>query len=199
MGQAPLSPDDRQRLTRILAERPQFTDGGPRGRRVLLEQAGVFATLGSPDLSGSPSMVAGDVIGRLERYGPLPGQPDRLALDVLAAYLRGQEDLPGADGTYLAELVARLPAPGRLELPRTDIPATSSMTAGQRRRLTTELDGLQTKWDTLTRRIEALDTDIGRALSSLDKQIFEERRAEAVRERDKVGEEIDEIERRLGG
>ena len=39
---------------------------------------------------------------------------------------------------------------------------------------------MQSQYDTWTRRIAALDTDIGRALGSLEKQVLEERRGEVV-------------------
>lgn len=69
--------------------------------------------------------------------------------------------------------------------------------SGERERLRAELTRLQTQYNTWTRRIAALDTDIGRALGSLEKQVLEERRAEVVAEREKVADQMHEIEAKL--
>lgn len=74
----------------------------------------------------------------------------------------------------------------------------SAMTLGQRRRLQSELSRLQGQYDTWTRRITALDTDIGRALDALQKQVLEERRADLLAERDLVAQQIEDIETQLG-
>ena len=65
------------------------------------------------------------------------------------------------------------------------------------RHLKTRLGELQRRSETLTKRIAALDTDIGRALQSLDRQVLEERRHDLETERDQIETEIEEIERRL--
>ena len=72
-----------------------------------------------------------------------------------------------------------------------------TLTSSERERLKAELVRLQTQYDTWTRRIAALDTDISRALSSLEKQVLEERRGEVAAEREKVADQMREIEARL--
>jgi hypothetical protein len=70
-------------------------------------------------------------------------------------------------------------------------------TPSERDRLKAELARLQTQYDTWTRRIVALDTDISRTLGSLEKQVLEERRDEVVAEREKTAGQIQEIEAKL--
>ena len=65
------------------------------------------------------------------------------------------------------------------------------------RLLKTKLGELQRRSDTLTKRIAAVDTDIGRALDGMTHQVLEERRNDLATERDQVASEIEEIERRL--
>lgn len=65
------------------------------------------------------------------------------------------------------------------------------------RLLKTKLGELQRRSDTLTKRIAAVDTDIDRALDSMQRQVLEERRNDLATERDQVASEIEEIERRL--
>lgn len=54
---------------------------------------------------------------------------------------------------------------------------------------------LQERYDTLTKRIAALDIDIGRALDSRTKQVLEEERAEKDAERNQVATKMANIER----
>lgn len=65
--------------------------------------------------------------------------------------------------------------------------------------LRTQLDELQRRYDTLTKRIAALDTDVGRELDSERKLVLQERRGDLVAERDRVLAEITTIELQLGG
>ncbi len=83
--------------------------------------------------------------------------------------------------------------------PSAPIPSTPRETSASVRHLKTRLDELQRRFDILTRRIAALDTDIGRSLQSLDKQVLEERRAELALERDQITAEMDSIEQKLAG
>lgn len=76
---------------------------------------------------------------------------------------------------------------------------TPRQTSASVRHLRTQLNELQRRFDILTKRIAALDTDIGRALQSLDKQVLEERRAELALERDQITAEMDSIEQKLAG
>ena len=84
---------------------------------------------------------------------------------------------------------------------RTDrFPAPSSPpeSSASVRHLKTKRGELQRHSDTLTKRIAALDTDIGRALDSMQRQVLEERRNDLATERDQVESEIEETERQLG-
>jgi hypothetical protein len=76
-------------------------------------------------------------------------------------------------------------------------PPTLPEASASERHLRTRLGELQRRYDTLTRRIAALDTDIGRALQSLDKQVLEERKSDLVLERDQVAEEMESIAKQL--
>lgn len=60
-------------------------------------------------------------------------------------------------------------------------------------------DELQRRFDALTRRIAALDTDIGRELDSERRLALEDRRADLVHERDGVTEEMTRLEGAIGG
>lgn len=74
----------------------------------------------------------------------------------------------------------------------------ASPSSASRRHLETQRGELQQRYTTLTKRIAALDTDIGRATDSMQKQILEERRADQVGERIEVEKDLEEIERQLG-
>lgn len=77
------------------------------------------------------------------------------------------------------------------------VKSSSVLIPGQRQRLEAELARLLTQYETWTRRIAALDIDIGRTLNSLEKQVLEERRGEVVAEREKVADQMEEIEAKL--
>ncbi len=76
--------------------------------------------------------------------------------------------------------------------------APAGLTRSQRQLLEAEQAELETGFQTLTKRIAALDTDISRTLDSMSKQILEERRAELAGERQQAAERMGEIERLLG-
>lgn len=57
---------------------------------------------------------------------------------------------------------------------------------------------LKAKYDTLSRRIAALDTDLGRALDSLSRQILEEQRKEFAAQREEIAAQMTRIEEQLG-
>jgi hypothetical protein len=111
---------------------------------------------------------------------------DAEALRRLVAGIHGVVPGPGASaGITVAALLS------------VNAPAQKTLTPSERGRLEAELARLQTQYDTWTRRIAALDTDIGRALSSLEKQVLEERRGEVGAEREKVAGQMQEIEAQL--
>ena len=72
-------------------------------------------------------------------------------------------------------------------------------TSASEQHLRTLRGELLRRYDTLTKRIDALDTDIGRELDSERELVLQERRADLAAERDQVLEELTEIERRLSG
>lgn len=133
-------------------------------------------------------------LGRMTWVDFRGGLDDAKAFHRLVAGIRGVAPGPGIAPRQESSLQADAPLP-------TDRPTEASnpalLTPGERERLKTELSRLRTQYDTWTRRIAALDTDIGRALGSLEKQVLEERRTEVVSEREKVAGEMQEIEARL--
>ncbi|QLQ08085.1 MAG: hypothetical protein HZY76_20195 [Anaerolineae bacterium] len=58
---------------------------------------------------------------------------------------------------------------------------------------------LQNRYETLSKRIAALDTDIGRELDSERKLVLQERRSDLAAERDQVMAELAEVEMKLSG
>ncbi len=126
-------------------------------------------------------------LGRMTRVDFRGGLDDAEAFRRLMAGVRGIAPGPGS---YTGSTAA-VPLSGNAS-------TTKMLTSSERERLKAELTRLQTQYDTWTRRIAALDTDIGRALGNLEKQVLEERRAELVAEREKVAGQMQEIEARLG-
>jgi V8-like Glu-specific endopeptidase len=101
-----LTIDERQSVVNILADLYDFTEG-PRARRVLIEQAGLRRFLGGLDLSGSPRIVAANLVGNLEKYGPLKERETHHALGALLAYALTLSDLPPDQAKVIAGLVVR--------------------------------------------------------------------------------------------
>lgn len=83
--------------------------------------------------------------------------------------------------------------------PPTPLPSPRPLSRDQRRRLETKRNELSDRFDTLSRRISALDNDIDRARTSLDRQVFQEEKAERVAERDEVERKLGEIDAQLEG
>ena len=79
------------------------------------------------------------------------------------------------------------------------LPPISSipLTRGQRDRYKSELARLQEIYDVWTRRIHAANLEIASALDRLQKQVFLEKRAEFVTEREEIMETMSRIERKL--
>ena len=99
-----LSLDERTRLVAAIAQLYDFTEG-PRSRRVLLEQAGLRRFVTAIDLSGTPGTVAGNLVGLLEAFGPLPERPTHDALGALLAYLLRLPDLPRDAAAQIARII----------------------------------------------------------------------------------------------
>ena len=103
-----LTVEERQKLTKLVAELYDFTDGGARGRRVLLQQAnlGRFVPQIS-NLNDAATTVAADIVGRLENFGALPEEPTKHALGALLSYLLTLGDLPQDRAAYIAGIIVR--------------------------------------------------------------------------------------------
>jgi hypothetical protein len=125
-------------------------------------------------------------LGRMTWVDFRGGLDDAGAIDRLVAGIRRVP--PGPDGSARNKVTVS---------PPDNASARNRPTAHERQRLEAELARLQTQYDTWTRRIAALDTDISRALSTLEKQVLEEQRAEVVIKREKVAGEMVQIEARL--
>ncbi len=120
------------------------------------------------------------------------------ALAGLALYAVGAPDAPWPRGvTVVAPDWAAFAAAWRDASGRgaPSMPPSTTLTPGQRRRLDQRLRELQAEHDTLSRRIQAIDTDIGRATDSLGKQVAEDRKADFVARRAAVAAEMDDLER----
>ena len=122
-------------------------------------------------------------LGRMTWVDFRGGLDDAWAFRRLVAGIRGVAPGPGSStGSTMA-------AP-----PAGNASAQKMLTPSERERLQAELSRLQSQYGTWTRRIAALDTDIGRALGSLEKQVLEERRSDVVAERERVAGQMQEIE-----
>lgn len=106
MPQPFLQLDERNKLIQIVAGLYDFIEGS-RGRRVLLESAGLERFKQSINLSGAARTVAADVVSRLERFGILPERNTYHALGALLSYLLtlGDQDLPPEDAAFIARLI----------------------------------------------------------------------------------------------
>jgi hypothetical protein len=125
-------------------------------------------------------------LGRMTWVDFRSGLDDAEAFRRLLAGIRGVPPGPGASAgsTVTAS-------------PSVNASVQNTLTSNERQRLEAELARLQTQYGTWTRRISALDTDIGRALGSLEKQVLKERQDEVVAEREKVAGQMQQIETRL--
>ncbi len=114
-------------------------------------------------------------------------------------------DLHGLDEPSKPKLLAERGDPRQVVLAASQLafvpaptPVTSTLSPSQRRHLETQLTEFEKRHATLTKRIDALDTDIGRELDSERKLALVERRQELVDERQQVAEQLAIIERQLG-
>jgi hypothetical protein len=114
-------------------------------------------------------------------------------------------DLQGLDEPSKPRLLAERGDPRQVvfvALPQTPAsppaPAPAPLSPSQRRHLETQLAELEKRRVTLTKRIDALDTDIGRELDSERKLVLQERQQELMDERQQVVEQLAKIEGQLG-
>ncbi len=108
MAQPFLQQNERTKLIAMVAGLYDFTDQGARGRRVFLQEtAGLGRFVPGLDLTGSNRTVAGDLVGRLERFGELSERPTYHALGALASAMLGLGELSEEDAAFVAGLVVR--------------------------------------------------------------------------------------------
>jgi V8-like Glu-specific endopeptidase len=100
-----LTQPERTRVVDLVASLYDFVQ--PRDRRVFIQEAaGLGRFLPGFDLTGAPRTVAGDLVGRLERYGYLhPDRPNYHALGALFDAILHLNEIPLEDQTFLARLI----------------------------------------------------------------------------------------------
>jgi V8-like Glu-specific endopeptidase len=98
---------ERQTLISYVAELYDFTDGGARARRLLMQQAGLGSLLTGIDLSGTPQLVSADIIIRIEDIGYLPEMPTKHTLGALLSYLLTLPDLAPDRKKFIAKLIVK--------------------------------------------------------------------------------------------
>ena len=109
MAEQFLSVSDRQKLAKTI-ENVYDMQMGPPARFGLLDRAGLRRFIPGTDLAQSPGVLAGVLIGKLEPYGMLPGDPSQPAYHALGAlvdYVRGLNDTPPDEARFLAELLVK--------------------------------------------------------------------------------------------
>lgn len=118
----------------------------------------------------------------------------------------------GADTVYPEDSTLNSSADSQTDYGQTDLDSTRrqafprittvdgqrTLTAGERERLEAEWARLQDRYDTASRRINALDSAIDRTLDTEHRQILEERRLDWVSRRERITIELTRIEQRLG-
>jgi V8-like Glu-specific endopeptidase len=99
---------ERQTLTALVAGLYDFTDGGARGRRLLLQQAGLSSFITGIDLTGPADLVAKDILSRIEDHGFLPPPSEtKHTLGALLSYLITLPDLPPDKKGLVANLIVK--------------------------------------------------------------------------------------------
>lgn len=113
-------------------------------------------------------------------------------------------DLHGLDEPGKPRLLAQRGAPRKVifAVPQTapapsQLPAPWSLSPSPRQHFEAQLAELEKRRATLTRRIDALDTDIGRELDSERKLMLQERRQNLVNERQQVVDQLEAVEHQL--
>ena len=120
----------------------------------------------------------------------LPGDGDRS--NALAAWLNSLAPAGSAGSRPASPGV-----PAALVAPAGSTPPAAGLTAGERRRLQEEYADLEVEYNRLSDQIRARDKQIGRTLDLVQKQIYEEERAEWAARREQVAARMGEIERKV--
>lgn len=104
-----LEQQERNRLINIVAQMYDFTDAGTRGRRVFIQEtAGLGRFIIDMNLEGSPSLVARDLVGRLERFNDqLPERPTYHSLGALLDAILQMNELSSENKSFVASLIVR--------------------------------------------------------------------------------------------
>lgn len=107
MANPVLSTAERNELIGIIAAQYEFTDQGPRGRRVFMQNAGLGIFVPGIDLTGDNETVAGDLVGRLNTHGFLQEKPTYHALGALLAYALERPAIGQDAKQFMATLIVR--------------------------------------------------------------------------------------------
>jgi hypothetical protein len=121
---------ERQQLVNLIAGLYEFTDEGARARRLLLQQSGLGRFVPTINLTGSPNVVAPDIISHIEDFGSLPEAPSKTALGAMLSYLLTLSDLPTDQKKNIAGLIIKYSLifdPLYLEKLRTDYGVTETV------------------------------------------------------------------------
>jgi predicted nucleic acid-binding Zn-ribbon protein len=135
----------------------------------------------------------------VEEYQAANAQLARTLSDVDRVRLERQlRDLEQRIDKTEADLAALDQQPVATGAPDSASAITNALTPSQHRHLEQEHSELQRRYDSLSRSIAALDTDISRTLEAFRRQPIEEIRAEQAAEREQVTSRIAHIEAILG-
>ena len=169
-------------------ERIDFGARWPQAIEENLDRCAAFVVVMTPD-SKKSEWVQNELARALRLRMPI--YPLLLEGDVWLALeatqyvdVRGNTLPPERFYTGLARILAAADAQG-------------SSFASRRERLQTELGEMQRRYDNLTRRIAAVDTDLGREMDGERRLILEERRTELAGKREQTSTSMTQIEREL--
>jgi hypothetical protein len=95
--------EERRQLAKIIATMPDFADH--RGRSVMADMAGLSDVLSGFDFTGRPTIVAGDLVGRLQHHGEV--RDGYHALGMLLDYLCNLGDMPPGNVEYMEGIIAK--------------------------------------------------------------------------------------------
>jgi len=102
-----LTDQERQKLTGLIEGLYDITDGGPRSRRLLLQQSRLNRFIPGMDFSGSNHLIAADILGKIEDFGHLPEEPTKHALGALLNYVCTLGDVKQPDKAFMAGLIVK--------------------------------------------------------------------------------------------